>query len=145
MNTTIVLSAIETPERLSRVMVITAGDNEITINDQKARSKHGYYESTKFNGYSGWILSSYEIVYICNGEFAAFVIAWNLTMEYIVIVALISKALVIFIDVLFFGSASHLSQIIEMPWPLSLHFDFLSLLVPVFVGGKLCDGDNEIY
>lgn len=83
------------------------------------------------------LLLSHELVYVCNGEFAAFVIAWNLIMEYVVIVALISKALIIFFDALFFGSVGHLTEMIPMSWYLGEHFDVLALLIPIIIGGKL--------
>lgn len=136
LNTTIILSAIKTPERLSQVMVTPPRpiESNSTNNDPEVHNNH--VETTKFNGYSHWMLSSYEIAYICHGEFAAFLIAWNLVMECIVIVALISKALILFLDVLFYGPESHLTQIIAMPWILSQNFDLLALLVPIVIGGK---------
>lgn len=135
LNTTIVLSAIKLPARLSQVTVIKTGENEITNNNSNAENKHRE-TTTKFDGRSGWMLASYEIAHICNGEFAAFVITWNLILEYIVIAALISKALIVFIDVIFYGSANHLTQLVEMPWFLSQYFDVLALFVPIVVGGK---------
>lgn len=84
-----------------------------------------------------WLLPSYQLVYVCNGKFVAFIIAWNLIMEYMVIVALISKALIIFIDAIFFGSVGHLTQIIPMLWHFNEHFDVLALSVPILIGGKL--------
>lgn len=127
LNTTILLSAIKAPVRLSRV-VPSPGETAI---GQHANNVGNHEVSSE------WLLSSYQLVYICNGEFAAFVIAWNLIMEYMVIVALISKALIIFIDALCFGSVDHLVQIIPMSWYLSEYFDLLALFVPIIIGGKL--------
>lgn len=82
------------------------------------------------------LLPSYELVSVCNGEFVAFVIAWNLIMEYMVIVALISKALIIFFGELFFDSVGYFTQIIPMSWNFSQHFDVIALFVPIIIGGK---------
>lgn len=92
--------------------------------------------TSKYNVGSEFLLPSYQIAYICNGEFVAFVIAWNLIMEYIVIIALISKALIRFIDALLFGGGDHFNQIIPMAWPFSEYFDLLALFVPIVIGGK---------
>lgn len=134
LNTAIVLSAIKSTESLSRVTVTPSIQ---TINDRpNAKSKPSI--STEF------LLPSYTLAYVVgNGEFAAFIIAWNLIMEYIVIVALISKVLIIFIDALCFGSVGHLTQIIPMAWQFSQYFDVMALLVPIVIGGKLCY--NRIY
>lgn len=123
LNTTIVLSAIKVPVQLTRVIVSSGETGQISDDVHHAVS-------------NDWLLPSYELVYICNGEFAAFVIAWNLIMEYMVIVALISKALIIFIDALFFGYVGHLSEFIPMSWYFGQHFDLLALLVPIVIGGK---------
>lgn len=121
-------------DRLSQVATITtttAVTSSIeNADDSKPTSK------SKYNVTSEFLLPSYQIAYICNGEFVAFVIAWNLIMEYIVIVALISKALILFIDALFFGSVGHFNQIIPMAWHFSEYFDLLALLVPLVIGGK---------
>lgn len=61
-------------------------------------------------------------------------------MEFIVIVALISKALIVYIDAAIYdddNNAGHLTQIVPMAWPLSQYFDVLALLVPIVIGGKL--------
>lgn len=127
LNTTIVLSAIKVPARLSRLVSTPCETTDIENAGNNAN----------LGWSSEWLLSSYQLVYICNGEFAAFIIAWNLIMEYMVIVALISKALIIFIDAICFGSDGHLVQFISMSWYLSEHFDLLALFVPFVIGGKL--------
>lgn len=58
-------------------------------------------------------------------------------MEYIVIVALISKALIFYIDAAIYGNVGHLTQLIPMAWPLGQYFDVLALIVPIVIGGKL--------
>lgn len=58
-------------------------------------------------------------------------------MEYIVIVALISKALIFYIDAAIYGNVAHLTQLIPMAWPLGQYFDVLALIVPIVIGGKL--------
>lgn len=123
LNQTIVLSTIKESEQSSdEIIVGQIGDN---AND----TKHGLTIDR--------LLLSHELVYVCNGEFAAWFLAWNLIFEYVVIVALISKALIIFIDALFFGSVGHLTEMIPMSWYLGEHFDVLALLIPIIIGGKL--------
>lgn len=124
LNTTIVRSAIKVPVQLKRV-ILSSGEPGPIVDVV-------HHEIS-----NDWLLPSYELLYIFNGELAAFVMAWNLIMEYMVIVALISKALIIFIDALFFGYVGHLSEFIPMSWYLSQHFDLLALLVPIVIGGKL--------
>lgn len=116
--------------RLPHVMAALPGE---TIVGQRA---HNAYD-TRHGMAIEWLLPSHELVYVCNGKFVAFVITWNLIMEYMVIVALISKTLIIFIDALFFDSVGYLTQIIPMSWCLSEYFDVLALIVPIIIGGKL--------
>lgn len=93
-----------------------------------------------------YLLPSYTIAYVIgNGELAAFLIAWNLIMEYIVIVAVISKALIIFIDALFFSSVGHLTQIIPMVWHFSQYFDVMAMMVPIVIGGKLLQIESTTF
>lgn len=130
LNQTIVLSAVKESLRLSHVVVTAPGEtvvDQIADNTDDTRHRIGIER----------LLPTHKLVYICNGEFAAFVVAWNLIMEYMVIVALISKALIIFIDALFFDSVSHLTQIIPMSWYFSEHFDVFALFIPIIIGGKL--------
>lgn len=128
LNKTIVLSAIKESARLSGAVATVHGE---TIMGQIVDSTGNSKVAIEL------LLPSHEVIYVCNGEFVAFVIAWNLIMEYIIIVALVSKALIIFIDALFFDSVGHLTQIIPMSWYLSSHFDVLALFVPIIIGGKL--------
>lgn len=128
LNATIVLSANKsssTSKRLSQVTVATTID--------MANNCHRHNPSIS----TAHLLSSARIAYICNGKLAAFIVAWNLIMEYIVIVALISKALIIYIDALIYGSVGHLTQIVTMVWPFGQYFDVLAMLVPIAIGGKI--------
>lgn len=127
LNKTIVLSAVKVPVHLSMRVIASS--------DEPSRTG-GEHDDEQCDVSNDWLLPSYELVYMCNGELAAFVIAWNLIMEYMVVVALISKALIIFIDALFFGYVGHLSEFIPMSWHFSQHFDLLALLVPIVIGGK---------
>lgn len=129
LNEAIVLSAIKTPVQLSQASMMAVGQHA-NANDSRTIE---------------WLLPTHILVYICNGEFGAFVIAWNLIMEYIVIVALISKALIIYIDAIFFDILDHihLTQIVPMSWYLSEYFDVFALLVPIVIGGKLENNSEE--
>ncbi|XP_055301854.1 uncharacterized protein LOC129568229 [Sitodiplosis mosellana] len=132
LNRMIVLSTIEESAQLSRVVATVSDETIVGQIDNNA-----YVTRTRYRVAIEWLLPSYELVYVCNGEFAAFVIAWNLIMEYVVIVALISKTLIIMIDALFFDSVGHLTEIIPMSWYLGEHFDVLALLVPIIIGVPL--------
>lgn len=127
LNEAIVLSAIKIPGRISRVMVTVPA--ETTMADDRASNASHQLAIKK-------LLQSYEMVSVCNGEFVAFVIAWNLIMEYMVIVALISKALIIFFDAMFFDSVGQFNQVIPISWHFSQHFDVIALFVPIIIGGK---------
>lgn len=134
LNTTILSSMIKSHEHLSHVTVTsstTTPSAEVT-NDERI-------QSTRKADISGdFLLSTTHIAYICNGEFGAFVVAWNLIMEFIVIVALISKALIMYIDATIYGNVGHLTQILPLAiWPFAQYFDVLALLVPIVIGGKV--------
>lgn len=129
LNTTIVSAAIKSHEHLSQV---TSPPANAVANNRTERS------SARRASISGdFLLSASHIAYICNGELGAFCVAWNLIMEFIVIVALISKALIMYIDAAIYGNVGHLTQIVPMVWPLSQYVDVLALLVPIVIGGKL--------
>lgn len=131
LNTTIVYSAIKSHEQLSQVTVIASSSPPILeVSASNRKSARRITISKNF------LLSSSHIAHICNGEFGALIVAWNLIMEYIVIVALISKALIVYLDAAIYGSVGHLTQLIPMSWPLSEYFDVLALLVPILIGGN---------
>lgn len=96
--------------------------------------------TTKSNDYilSEWLMPSYVFVYICHGEFAAFIIAWNLIMEYVVCMALVAKGLVCFFDEIAFSSMEFsLQHLVPMQWTFSDHFDLVAFFVPIMIGGKI--------
>lgn len=116
----------------------------VTASSQTTDDVNHYNTSTNSNRQfkptipNEFLLASYQLTYIIHdSKLVAFVIAWNLIMEYIVIVALISKALIIYIDALFFSSMGHLNQIIPMEWYLGKYFDVCAMFIPIVIGGKL--------
>lgn len=129
LNSTIV-SAIKSHEQFSQVIVMSA---PIQVANSNNRTK----PARRMNISRNFLLSSSHIAYICNGEFGALFVAWNLIMEYVVVVALISKALIVYIDAAIYDNVGHLTQIVPMSWPLSQYFDVLALIVPFVIGGKL--------
>ncbi|XP_049872987.1 cationic amino acid transporter 2 isoform X2 [Pectinophora gossypiella] len=54
--------------------------------------------------------SAYVYSYVCVGEFIAFIIGWNLILEYIIGAASVVKALSEYLDSLFSGAISHQLQ-----------------------------------
>lgn len=136
LNTTIVLSAIESRERLSQVNVTSPSPAiELAKNKNISANRTNAVHKTAIS--ANGLLSASHIAYICNGELVAFIVAWNLIMEFIVMVALISKALIMYIDAIAYGDVGHLTQLVSMNWPLAQYFDVLALLVPCLLGGKL--------
>lgn len=133
LNTTIVSSAIQSHEHMSQVTIVTSSSSSIAAEVANERTK-----SIRRADISGdFLLSTSHIAYICSGECGAFVVAWNLIMEFIIIVALISKALIMYIDAAIYGNVGHLTQLVPMAsWPFGQSFDVLALLVPIVIGGK---------
>lgn len=87
--------------------------------------------------FSDWLLPSYAFAYIFHGEFAAFVIGWNLILEIIVCLALVAKAMVSFFDAIAFdGMEFRLQYAIPMAWSFSGHFDGVALFIPILIGGE---------
>lgn len=76
-----------------------------------------------------WLMPSYAFANICNGEFAAFIIAWNLIMEYIVAVAIVSKVIVFILSALIVHNDTSLTEFVP-------HFDLIGFVVPILIGGK---------
>lgn len=133
LNTTIVYSAIKSHEQLSQVTVVASSAPAPQIVQVASSNRKS---ARRISISKNFLLSSSHIAHICNGEFGALIVAWNLIMEYIVIVALISKALIIYLDAAIYDNVGHLTQLIPMSWPLSEYFDVLALLVPIVIGGK---------
>lgn len=83
------------------------------------------------------LLPSFIFTYLCIGEFAAFVIGWNLILEYVIGVAIVSKGIAYYMDMLIFDSFGiNITQITSISWNLSDYFDFFSFFIPILIGGE---------
>ncbi|KAK9877375.1 hypothetical protein WA026_017773 [Henosepilachna vigintioctopunctata] len=89
--------------------------------------------------------SAYIYSYLCVGEFVAFVIGWNLILEYIIGSASVAKGMSSYIDNLWNGTLSRtFLEIapINLPY-LSSYFDFFAFVVPVLLSVALAFGMKE--
>lgn len=78
-----------------------------------------------------------ELIYIWNGEFAAFIIAWNSIMKNIVGIALLSKMSILFFNELALKDSNfNLIHIVSMSWIYSDHFDLIGFFVANLFCGK---------
>lgn len=122
---------------LNQAIVVSAILSKRLLSSPLANDRALY--QAKSNAVSSeWLMPSYVFAYICNGEFAGFIIAWNLILEYAVAMALVSKVIVFAIDALIFdGNDFSLLHLVPLylPWT-SADFDMVALLVPIVFGGK---------
>lgn len=71
------------------------------------------------------------------GEFAGFVVAWNLLLEHVIGVALVAKGIATYVDMLIFAQAGvNLTQIQPITSGISDYFDFFAFFIPILVGGE---------
>uniref|UniRef100_A0A336KV32 CSON000105 protein n=1 Tax=Culicoides sonorensis TaxID=179676 RepID=A0A336KV32_CULSO len=86
--------------------------------------------------------SAYIYSYVCIGEFIAFIIGWNLLLEYIIGSASVSKGLSLYLDTLINDTFKNtFTQIAPMHWDfLADYFDFFSFCVPLFLGVAMAFG-----
>lgn len=150
LNATVLQSLVESTKRLTNVTVtvpIESPQSESTT-ERNASDRNGSIDTITntantidptSNDYilSEWLLPSYVFANICHGEFAAFIIGWNLIMEFVICTALVAKALVLFIDAILFDKMSFsLQHLVPMTWPFGDYFDFIGLFVPIVIGGE---------
>ncbi|XP_050304475.1 high affinity cationic amino acid transporter 1 isoform X2 [Anthonomus grandis grandis] len=89
--------------------------------------------------------SAYIYSYVCVGEFIAFVIGWNLILEYIIGSASVARGISVYIDSLLnntMGNAFKEIAPINIPY-LSSYFDFFSFILSVVVSVGLAFGLKE--
>lgn len=81
--------------------------------------------------------SAYIYSYVCIGEFIAFVIGWNLLLEYIIGSASVSKGLSLYLDTLISDTFKNtFTKIAPMTWDfLADYFDFFAFGIPLLLGG----------
>lgn len=72
------------------------------------------------------------------GEFAAFVVGWNLLLEQVIGVAVVAKGIASYVDTLIFDSARvNITQIQPISSNISDYFDFFAFFIPILVGGNI--------
>ncbi|XP_063708863.1 cationic amino acid transporter 2-like [Culicoides brevitarsis] len=86
--------------------------------------------------------SAYIYSYVCIGEFIAFVIGWNLLLEYIIGSASVSKGLSLYLDTLLNDTFKRtFTEIAPMHWDfLAEYFDFFSFGIPLLLGVAMAFG-----
>lgn len=86
--------------------------------------------------------SAYIFTYVAIGEFLAFIVGWNLILEYIIGAASISKGLSLYIDSLIDDAMKvAFKQIAPISWDfLSSYFDFFAFGCPLLIGSALAFG-----
>lgn len=85
---------------------------------------------------------------MCIGEFVAFVIGWNLILDYVIGVALVAKGIAIYLDLLVFGNDEFFGAAVAPFTPkdwqiLSAYFDFLAFFIPILLAGELNQINNN--
>lgn len=88
--------------------------------------------------------SAYIFTYVAIGEFMAFIVGWNLILEYVIGAASISKGLSLYIDSLANNTMKNcFITIAPINWSgnfLSNYFDFFSFSGPLLIGCALAFG-----
>lgn len=85
--------------------------------------------------------SAYIYSYVCIGEFIAFVIGWNLLLEYIIGSASVSKGLSLYLDTLINDTfKTTFTRVAPMHWDfLAEYFDFFAFVIPMLLGSKFME------
>lgn len=102
------------------------------------------YSADSYNHYasaSDTLMPAYVFVHVCIGEFVAYIIGWNLILDYVIAVALAAKGIATYMDVLVFGTDDFAGAAVPAFTPhnwqvLSQHFDFFAFFIPILIAGK---------
>lgn len=83
--------------------------------------------------------SAYVYSYVCIGEFVAFVIGWNLMLEYVIGTASVCRGISLYLDSLLNNTLKDtFAEVAPMHVSfLGSYFDFLAFGLVVVFGGKL--------
>uniref|UniRef100_A0A182UZ07 Cationic amino acid transporter C-terminal domain-containing protein n=1 Tax=Anopheles merus TaxID=30066 RepID=A0A182UZ07_ANOME len=86
--------------------------------------------------------SAYIYSYVCIGEFMAFIIGWNLMLEYIIGSASVSRGLSLYIDTLANDTMkTRFLEVAPIEWDfMSSYFDFFAFTVAILLGIALAFG-----
>ncbi|XP_053669815.1 uncharacterized protein LOC128720186 [Anopheles nili] len=86
--------------------------------------------------------SAYIYSYVCIGEFMAFIIGWNLMLEYIIGSASVSRGLSLYIDTLTNDTMkTRFLEVAPIEWDfMSNYFDFFAFSVAILLGIALAFG-----
>lgn len=82
------------------------------------------------------LLSSCVLTYFCIGEWAAFGVAWNLLLEYVIGVALVAKGIAGYAESLAFDSSESNVSARPIPWNSFSAFDLVAFFIPILAGSK---------
>uniref|UniRef100_A0A182S8G7 Cationic amino acid transporter C-terminal domain-containing protein n=1 Tax=Anopheles maculatus TaxID=74869 RepID=A0A182S8G7_9DIPT len=82
--------------------------------------------------------SAYIYSYVCIGEFMAFIIGWNLMLEYIIGSASVSRGLSLYIDTLANDTMkTRFLEVAPIEWDfMSNYFDFFAFSVAILLGSE---------
>ena len=82
--------------------------------------------------------SAYVYSYTCIGELVAFIVGWNLLLEYIIASASVSRGLSLYLDSMLNNTMKNaFIDVAPISWEfLSSYFDFFAFCVPIFLGSK---------
>lgn len=109
------------------------------LNSANTPDASSAYQSTPAALSSKLLMPSFIFTYLCMGEFAAFVVGWNLLLEHVIGVALVAKGIAAYVDMLIFDRAGvniTLTQVQPVSSNISDYFDFFGFLIPILAGGN---------
>lgn len=84
--------------------------------------------------------STVNFIYSSLGEFMAFIVGWNLILEYILATACVSRAFTTYLDTLTGNTLGNkFIEIAPLSWDgvFATHFDFVGFAIPIIIAGKL--------
>lgn len=86
------------------------------------------------------LMPAYVFINVCIGEFIAFIIGWNLILDYIIGVAIAAKGIAAYLDMLVFGNDAFrgigVVPFTPKDWQiLSNYFDFFGFFIPILIAG----------
>lgn len=102
------------------------------------------YPSTigdKYAARTSMLLPAYVFIHVCIGELVAFIVGWNLMLDYIIGVALTAKGITAYLELLVFGNGEFLGAAVQPFTPkdwqiLSSYFDFVAFFIPILIAGR---------
>jgi amino acid transporter len=83
--------------------------------------------------------NAYTTTYAGLGEFMAFLVGWNLLLEYVIGAACLAKGISMYVDFLLNNAIQNkFMEIFPISWSiLNTYFDLFAFALPILVGSKL--------